>query len=189
MTVLAPLQTWDVSRAARRLVRLLRRNAVVFQAAFALLWSVRLGVATGRWAAPLAVALIAAMSLRRAFSATSGLRARDEFRTARGRALLRPVTRLSILQLAASVVLPIAAAVAGAGQWALPLVGITIGVFLVGFGPLLQLTTVRWIGWLLTAGCVAIPLVTTGHTLTALVAAVTTVAVTLSMVWCAATSR
>ncbi|MBI4934755.1 MAG: hypothetical protein HY828_12810 [Actinobacteria bacterium] len=179
------IQPWDATRPARRLVRLLRRNAVVIQGVFALLWSVRLAAAAGPWEVPVLVALFTVVMARRAFSKTVGLRARDEFRTPRGRAFLRPVTRASLWQIGASVVLPIAAGAVGLERWALPIIAVTIGLFLVAFAASLQLTSVAVIGWFATATSVLLPLAFDDSDLVAAVSGAMVVTLVASM-WCCA---
>ncbi len=174
---------WDTTRPARRLVRLLRRNAVLIQGVFAVLWSVRLAVAAGPWEVPVLVALFTVATTRRAFSKTAGLRARDEFRTPRGRAFLRPVTRASLWQIGASIVLPILAGAVGLDQWALPLIALTIGLFLVAFAASLQLTEVKVIGWSATVAAVALPILLNGSELVAAVSGAMVVTLVASM-WC-----
>jgi hypothetical protein len=174
---------WDTTRPARRLVRLLRRNAVLIQGVFAVLWSVRLAAAAGPWEVPVIVAVFAIVATRRAFAKTAGLRARDEFRTPRGRAFLRPVTRASLWQIAASVVLPIVASAVGLDRWAVPLVAVTISLFLVAFSASLQLTGVRVIGWCATGVVVALPVLVAGSALVATVSGAMVVTLMVSM-WC-----
>ena len=175
----------DTARPARRLVRLLRRNAVIIQGVFAVLWSVRLAVAAGPWEVPLLVAVFTVVATRGAFSQTAGLRARDEFRTPRGRAFLRPVTRASLWQIGASVVLPVAAGAIGLQRWALPLVALTIGLFLVVFAASLQLTGVRVAGWWASLAAVSLPFVVDGSDLVAAVSGAMVVTLVASM-WCCA---
>jgi hypothetical protein len=176
---------WDTSRPARRLVRLLRRNAVAFQAVFAVLWSVRLAALAGPWEVPVVVAAYSVLATRSAFTNTAGLRARDEFRTPRGRAFLRPVTRISLWQIAASVALPLIAGALGFDAWAVPLVAVTIGLLLVGLAASLQLPAVRVIGALATIASVVLPFLVGGTTLAASVSAVMVVAL-VSAMWCCA---
>ncbi len=176
---------WDYSRPALRLERLLRRNAVVVQGVFALLWSIRLAVVSGPWEVPAFVGIAFVLSARRAFRATPGLRARDEFRTPKGRAFLRPVTRATLWQILASLVLPVAATAVGLDEWAVPLVALTIGLFLVEFGRHLQLDRVRVIGAMASVASIVLPLVASGDALVAWISVVMTVGLTASMVACA----
>jgi hypothetical protein len=177
------IDPWDTTRPARRLVRLVRRNAVLIQGVFALLWSVRLAVVAGPWEVPMMVAAFTIFATRRAFSKTSGLSARDEFRTPRGRAFLRPVTRMTIWQIGASVVLPIIAGVVGFERWTMPLVALTIGLFLVAFAASLQLTAVRVIGWSATVASLGLPFVLDGPDLVAAISGAMVVSLVASM-WC-----
>jgi hypothetical protein len=183
--VAPPLAPWDTSRPARRLVRLLRRNAVAFQAVFAVLWSVRLAAQAGPWEVPVMVAAFSVLATRRAFVNTDGLRARDEFRTPRGRAFLRPVTRISLWQIAASAALPLVAGLLGFDAWAMPLVAVTIGLLLVGLAASLQLTSVKVIGAMATVASVVLPFLVAGTALAASISTVMVVALVSSM-WCCA---
>lgn len=166
------------------LVRLLRRNATLFQAVFAVLWAVRLGAATHRWWVVEVTVVAAVAATVVAVRATRGLSARQALRTPEGRAFLRPVTAMTVAQLVASVVLPVAAAAAGADEWAVPLVAVTIGLFLVGFGRPLRLPAVVALG---VAG--ALVPVAAGLPATPAVTSATMVAVLLtSLWWCAGTA-
>lgn len=180
---------WDYSRPALRLERLLRRNAVVIQGVFAVLWAVRLAVVAGPWEVPLLVAIGMFVASRRAFRSTVGLRARDEFRTPKGRAFLRPVTRLTLWQIAGSIVLPVAATAAGIDGWSAPLVALTIGLFLVGFGRTLQLTSVRVIGAAASVAVVLVPLVTTGDARVAWTSVAMVCALSSSAIVCARAAK
>ncbi len=186
MTSTVQLDTsWDYSRPALRLERLLRRNAVVVQGVFALLWAVRLAVVSGPWEVPALVAVALIACSRRSFRATTGLRARDEFRTARGRAFLRPVTLATLWQIAASIALPVAAAAVGLDEWAVPLVALTIGLFLVEFGRHLQLDRVRILGAVASVASIALPFVTSGDPLVGWTSALMVGVLTASMSVCA----
>lgn len=167
------------------LVQLLRRNAVVFQVAFGLLWSLRLVAAVGAPEVALAAAVIGALAVRSVARATRGLRARDAFRTDAGRRFLRPATRLTLVQLAASVALPLVAGALGAAEWSLPLVAITIGLFLVAFGRHLDVGPVSRIGAVATLVCGALPLVANGSALLAATSAVMVATLLASGWWCA----
>ena len=125
------------------------------------------------------------LSARRAFRATPGLRARDEFRTARGRAFLRPVTLATLWQIAASIVLPVAATSVGLDEWAVPLVALTIGLFLVEFGRHLQLDRVRILGAVASLASIALPFATSGDPLVGWTSALMAGVLTASMIVCA----
>ena len=173
---------WDYSRPALRLERLLRRNAVLFQGVFAVLWSVRLADVAGPWELPALIGVAFALSVRHAFRSTAGLRARDEFRTAKGRAFLRPVTTATLWQVGASVVLPVAASMIGLEHWSIPLVALTITVFLVAFGRQLQLPSVRGIGAAATIAVVLLPFLTSDDALVGWVSAVMATSLAAAMV-------
>ena len=169
-------------------VALLRRNAAVIQAAFAMFWFVRLAAAVPSAATGAVLIVGTALAVWGAVSAwhgASGVRARDEFRTPAGRAFLRPVTRISVAQLVASVVLPWIASTAGATDWVLPSIALTIGLFLFAFAQPLQVPAVRWMGVVATVIPVLLPLVIHGDGLAVAVCATLGAALTCS-VWLAA---
>jgi hypothetical protein len=110
-------------------------------------------------------ALVGAASIvlgRRAYRATSGLTARTEFATPEGRAFLRPVTWMSVVQIVASIALPMIASALDHPAMTMPLVAATIGVFLIGFGDSLAVPAVRTIGIVYTAVALALPAVAGG---------------------------
>ena len=167
------------------LVALLRRNAAVFQTVFALLWSLRFMAAAGVPEPPPVVAVAGVFVVRAAFRATRGLSARKSFRTAQGKQFVHPVTVLTMVQLAASVVLPAIAGAMGADEWAIPIVAATIGLFLFGFARSLELRMVRYIGAEATIVSLALPLLSRGGALVALTSANMTAALLVSAVCCA----
>ncbi len=171
------------------MMHLLRRNAAVFQTAFALLWSVRFALVTGVPTIPVAAAIAGAVVVREAFRATQGLKAREVFRTTQGRSFMRPVTRLTIVQIVASIVLPAGAGAAGATDWVVPIVALTIGLFLIVFSPQLRLPIVGAIGALVTAASICLPFLTTGDALLALTSSSMTVGLFASAVSCALGAR
>ncbi|MGB8859974.1 MAG: hypothetical protein WCC60_11995 [Ilumatobacteraceae bacterium] len=173
----------------RTMVQLLRRNATVFQTVFAVLWSVRFTIAVGAPEVIVAVAVVGGLAVRAAFRATRGPRARDVFRTPPGKQFLRPVTWLTVAQIAGSVVLPGIAGAIGAEQWVMPLVAATIGLFLVGFARPLQVAAVARTGAAATVVPMVLPLVCTGDALLAWTAVSMMVAL-LTATWaCALATR
>ena len=168
------------------LVALLRRNAALIQGVFAVLWSIRLALLSGPWELPVVVAAVAFVVTRRAFRSTAPFRARDEFRTPPGRRFLRPVTIMTLIQIAASVVLPAFGKVRGRDDLSLAIVAVTIGVFLMFFAVPLQLTVVRWIGLAYTIAVVGLALFTHGHTLNAWVSTTSAAALLACTLCCAA---
>ena len=167
------------------MVQLLRRNATVVQVLFALLWSVRFVVAVGAPEVPVIVAVVGALSIRLTFRATRGPSAREVFRTPEGRRFLRPVTWLTIAQVAGSVVLPVIVGVLGAEEWVMPSVAVTIGMFLVGFSRSLRVRAVGHIGVAATVLSLSLPLVASGDALLALIAT-SMMAALLASTWCCA---
>lgn len=173
----------------RVLVQLLRRNATVFQVAFAFLWSLRFVAAVGAPEVAVATAVVGGLAVRAAFRATSGPRARDAFRTNEGRRFLRPVTWLTVTQLAASVVLPVIAGAVGAERWAVPLVALTIGLFLIGFSRPLGVPAVATSGVLATVASLGLPFVTEGDALLAITSATMIVTLLASSWTCVRAAR
>lgn len=171
------------------MVQLLRRNATVFQTVFALLWSVRFTLAVGVPEVPAVVAVVGAVAIRMAFTATHGPKAREVFRTTQGRRFLQPVTRLTIAQLVGSIVLPGAAGALGAQDWVMPIVAATIGLFLIVFSRSLRLPAVAIIGVAATVVPMCWPIVATGKTLMALTAATMVVGLLTSTWSCALATR
>jgi hypothetical protein len=167
----------------RTLVQLLRRNAVVFQVVFACLWSLRFVAALGVPEVAVATAVVGGFAVRASFRVTAGPRARDAFRTVEGRRFLRPVTWLTVIQLAASVVLPIITGVVGAAEWSLPLVALTIGLFLIGFSGSLEVPVVAVIGAVATVVSLGLPFVAAGGALVAATSASMILALLVSC-WC-----
>jgi len=152
---------------------------------FALLWSVRLFAAGGPWEVLAVVAVVCVWATRRSFANTAGMRARDEFRTPRGKAFLRPVTRATVVQIGASIVLPVVAGMLGFEEWAVPLVALTIGLFLIAFASSLQLDLVKVLGIGASVASIALPFVTDGSTLVAWTSALMAATLTTSVWWCA----
>jgi hypothetical protein len=138
---------------------------------------------------PVLVAAVSLVAARRSFRNTRGLRARDEFRSAHGRAFLRSVTRLSLWQVAGSVVLPVLATATDRPELVAPSVALTIALFLVVFGRQLQLRVVSVVGAAATVGCITLPLVAGGDILLACVAALMTTTLSASLLLCARGTR
>jgi len=76
-----------------------------------------------------------------------------------------------LVQIAASVALPVIAGVVGAKEWALPTVAATIGLFLIGFARPLDVRVVGYLGIEATIVPLALPLLASGDTLVALTSA------------------
>lgn len=171
------------------MVQLLRRNATLFQAVFALLWSLRFTLAVGVPEVPVVVAIIGAVAVRMAFRATHGPKAREVFRTAQGRRFLQPVTRLTIAQIVASIVLPGVVGALGAQDWVMPIVAVTIGLFLIVFSRSLPLPAVATIGGAATGVPICLPLAATGDALMALTASSMVVGLLTSTWYCALAAR
>ena len=149
------------------MVQLLRRNATVVQTLFAVFWSVRFTLAGGAPEVVAFVVVAGGLGARAAFHATRGPRAREVFRTPAGKRFLRPVTTLTLAQIAGSIVLPGIAGALGAAEWVMPLVAATIGLFLVGFARPLHVPAVRHIGVGATVVPLALPSMVGGDALRA----------------------
>jgi hypothetical protein len=182
MTISAPI-------AQHTMVQLLRRNATVIQLTFALLWSLRFVAVAGAPEVLVATAIAGGFAVRTAVRATRGPKAREVFRTPEGRQFLRPVTWLTIAQLAGSIVLPGIAGAVGAREWVMPLVATTIGWFLVAFGRSLRVRAVSHIGAIATVVPLCLPLAAHGDALIALTATSMIVALLASTWWCALAAR
>jgi hypothetical protein len=184
------IETMTITPVPHRvLVQLLRRNATLFQVAFAFLWSLRFVAAAGAPEVAVATAVLGGLAVRAAFRATSGLRAREALRSEEGRRFLRPVTWMTIAQLAASVVLPVIAGAVGVDRWAVPLVALTIGLFLIGFSHPLGVPAVATIGALATVASVVLPFVADGDALLAITSAAMIVALLVSSWTCVRAAR
>lgn len=188
ITTSTPATATSASTEDAALVTLLRRNAAIFQVVFATFWFLRLAlVATSAigWAVFVTGTATALTGATAARHNAIGLRARDAFRTARGRVFLRPVTIISTTQLIASIVLPWLAAAAGATEWVAPLVAITIGLFLVAFATPLRVPPIRVIGVIATVVPAVLPLLMNSDALVLAVAATLGTALTCSVWLCA----
>lgn len=171
------------------MVQLLRRNATVFQTVFAALWAVRFTLAVGAPEVIAAVAVVGGLGVRAAFRATRGPRAREVFRTDEGKRFLRPVTWLTVAQIVGSIVLPGIAGALGAEDWVMPLVAVTIGLFLIGFARSLEVPVVARLGVAATVVPLVLPFVAGGDALLAWTAVSMMVAL-LAATWaCARAAR
>lgn len=167
------------------MVQLLRRNATIFMTVFAVLWALRFTLAVGAPEVIGVVALAAGLSIRSAFRATRGPRARDVFRTPEGKRFLRPVTWMTVAQISGSIVLPGVAAALDAQEWVMPLVAATIGLFFLGFARSLRVPTVARVGAAATAVPLTLPFLCSGDALLAWTA-VTMMVALLTCAWAAA---
>ncbi len=164
---------------------LLRRNAAVIQGTFATLWAVRFALVTGAWLESAAVALVAVGASVLAFRDTRGLQARTAFRTAAGRRFLRPVTIATVVQILASILLPMAVGMLGGEGLVMPTVALTISTFLIWFARPLALPAVAWVGGAWTVVAISLPLGASGATMVAATCAVASAALLVST-WCTA---
>jgi len=113
------------------------------------------------------------------------LSARTSFRTPEGKQFLRPVTVMTLVQIAASVMLPAVAGAVGADEWAIPIVAVTIGLFLVSLARSVGVRAVCYVGIEATIVSLALPFLARGDTLVALTSANMMVALTVSAIGCA----
>jgi hypothetical protein len=177
------------SETQLRLSQLLRRNAVAIQGAFATLWGLRLAGLVGAWEVPIAVAIVSIVIARRAFRATAPSRARDEFRTAEGRAFMRPIAMMTVVQIVASILLPAIGEMLGRRDLALTIVALTITVFFWFFAVPLQIPAVRRLAAAATIAVVVVPLIARDDALNASVSAVMSAWLLVSAGLCESAAR
>ena len=83
------------------------------------------------------------------------------------RRIERSVTIATVLQLAASFVVPLIVIAAGKPDWVLPSIAITIGPLLLWLDHVVQIPRYRWVGWALVLGPVALAATMSGSSLAA----------------------
>jgi len=156
---LSPVQAWSER---------VRRVGGFIQLAFAAFWLVRgglsVGGATGAALAG-AGAVLAIAVLAYAVRATAGTGQRPT--SPEAKRIERSVTVATIIELAASVVLPIVVIAAGHSDWVLPSIAITIGPLLLWLDHLVAIPRYRPLGWALTIGPLVLVATMSGHSLAA----------------------
>jgi hypothetical protein len=142
--VLTPAAAWS---------RRVRRIGGFIQTAFAAFWMARASLAAGGRAgdaliAASAVAVIGVLAF--AIRATAGTAPRPTGPQARR--IGRSVTVATVIQLAASFVLPVIVTAAGHPGWVLPSIVITIGPLLLWLDHVVDIPRLRTVGWVMIAG-------------------------------------
>jgi hypothetical protein len=146
--------------------RRVRRIGGFIQTAFAAFWLARASQAVGGRAgdaliAASAVAVIGVLAY--AITVTAGTAPRPTGPEARR--IGRSVTAATVIQLAASFVLPVIVTAAGHPGWALPSIVITIGPLLLWLDHVASIPRLRPVGWALTAGPVILAVTMSGPAL------------------------
>jgi hypothetical protein len=148
--------------------RRVRRIGGFIQTAFAALWLTRASLAIGGRAgdvliAASGVAVIGVVAY--AITNTAGTAPRPAGPQARR--IGRSVTAATVIQLAATFVLPVVTIAAGHPDWVLPSIAITIGLLLLWLDHLVCLPRNRPVGWALIAGPVILAATMSGPALAA----------------------
>ncbi len=146
--------------------RRVRRIGGFIQTAFAAFWLARASLAAGGQAGD---ALIAASAvavtgvLAYAITATAGTAPRP--RGPQASRIGRSVTVATVIQLAASFILPVIVTAAGHPGWVLPSIVITIGPLLLWLDHVVDIPRLRLVGWTLIAGPVILVAAVSGPAL------------------------
>lgn len=139
--------------AAAAWSRRVRRVGGFTQAAFAAFWLARAGLTLGGRAGDALIAVSAAAVagvVAYAITATAGTAPRP--RGPQASRIGRSVTVATVIQLAASCLLPVAVTAAGHPGWVLPSIVITIGPLLLWLGHAVGIRRLRLAGWAMTGG-------------------------------------
>ena len=143
-TGLTPVAAWS---------RRVRRVGGFIQAAFAAFWLARASLALGGRAGDALIAVSAAAVagvVAYAITATAGTAPRP--RGPQASRIGRSVNVATVIQLAASCLLPVAVTAAGRPGWVLPSIVITIGPLLLWLGHAVGIRRLRLVGWAMTGG-------------------------------------
>jgi len=141
---LTPVAAWS---------RRVRRVGGFIQAAFAAFWLARASLALGGRAGDALIAVSAAAVagvVAYAITATAGTAPRP--RGPQASRIGRSVNVATVIQLAASCLLPVAVTAAGRPGWVLPSIVITIGPLLLWLGHAVGIRRLRLVGWAMTGG-------------------------------------
>ena len=146
--------------------RRVRRIGGFIQTAFAAFWLARASLAIGGRAGDVLIAASSAAVIgvvTYAIRTTAGTAPRPTGPEARR--IGRSVTAATVIQLAASFVLPVIVIAAGYPGWVLPSIVITIGPLLLWLDHLVHIPRYRPVGWALTAGPVILAATMSGPAL------------------------
>jgi len=158
-TQLAPITTEPAFVNAAELTptaawsRRVRRIGGFIQTAFAAFWLARAGLAAGGRAGDVLIAASAVAVtgvLAYAIRTTAGTAPRPAGPQASR--IGRSVTVATVIQLAASFVLPVIVTMAGHPGWVLPSIVITIGLLLLWLDHVVDIPRLRPVGWAMIAG-------------------------------------
>ena len=133
--------------------RRVRRVGGFIQTAFAAFWLTRASLAVGGRAADvlLAASAVAVAGVAAyAITATAGTAPRP--RGPQASRIGWSITVATVIQLAASIAVPVVVTAAGHPGWVLPSIVITIGPLLVWLGRVVDIRRLRLVGWAMTAG-------------------------------------
>ncbi len=158
----------ELGAATQAWSRRVRCVGGMIQAAFAVFWLLRgagaIGGRTGSLLTALSV-LAGAAVFAYAVKATGRRAARP--RGAQAKQIEKAVTRATVLEFLAALVLPLLVVSAGHSDWVLPSIAITIGPLLLYLGRLLGIARYRVVGWTLTVGPLVLVAVLSGTALVA----------------------
>jgi hypothetical protein len=146
--------------------RRVRRIGGFIQTAFAALWLIHASLATGGRAADMLIAAsgVAVIGvLAYAITATAGTAPRPHGPQASR--IGRSVTVATVIQLAASFVLPVIVSAAGHPDWVLPSIVITIGPLLLWLDHVVDIPRLRPVGWAMITGPVILVVTMSGPAL------------------------
>jgi hypothetical protein len=172
-TQLAPITTEPAIVNAAELTptaawsRRVRRIGGFIQTAFAAFWLARASLAAGGRAGDVLIAASAVAVtgvLAYAIRTTAGTAPRPAGPQASR--IGRSVTVATVIQLAASFVLPVIVTMAGHPGWVLPSIVITIGLLLLWLDHVVDIPRLRPVGWAMIAGPVILIATMTGLALT-----------------------
>jgi len=145
-----------------------RRVGGFIQLAFAAFWLIRgglsLGGPTGSVVAGVsAVAAVAVLGYGVRVTAGTGRRPSGP----EAKRIERSITVATVIELIASVVLPVVVVAAGHSDWVLPSIAVTIGPLLLWLDHVVDLPRYRRVGWVLTVGPLVLVATLSGSVLAA----------------------
>ena len=156
---LSPKEAWS---------QRVRKVGGFIQLGFAAFWLVRGGLSiTGTTGTVLAAAglLLSIAVLVYAIGVTKAIGARPT--SAEAKRIERSVSIATVIELAASILLPVIVIAAGHSDWVLPSIAITIGPLLLWLDHLVDIPRFRPVGWALTIGPFVLVVAMSGSALAA----------------------
>jgi hypothetical protein len=145
-----------------------RKVGGLIQLAFAAFWLIRGGLSVGGVIGSVLAAagfVVSIAVLAYAVRVSSGIGGRPTSPDAKR--IERSVSIATVIELVASIGLPIVVSAAGHSDWVLPSIAITIGPLLLRLDRLVCIPRFRPVGWLLTVGPLVLVAVMSGSTLAA----------------------